>query len=64
VRAARSPATRPCGVPRGNVQTLDEIFDAQYPYQKEMCHTVCNCRDFKNSVSHNRPFQPLSPPSP
>jgi hypothetical protein len=29
-----------------------------------MCHTLRNCRDFKHSVGHGRPFQPLPPPSP
>jgi hypothetical protein len=31
---------------------------------KEMRHTLRNCRDFKNSVDHGQPFQPLSPPPP
>jgi hypothetical protein len=29
-----------------------------------MRHTLRNCGDFKNSVGHGRPFQPLSPPPP
>jgi hypothetical protein len=27
-----------------------------------MRHTLRNCRDFKHSVGHDRPFQPLPPP--
>jgi hypothetical protein len=27
-----------------------------------MRHTMRNCRDFENSVEHDRPFQPLLPP--
>jgi hypothetical protein len=29
-----------------------------------MHHTLRNCRDFKHSVGHGRPFQPLPPPPP
>jgi hypothetical protein len=29
-----------------------------------MRHTLQNCRDFKHSVGHGRPFQPLPPPPP
>jgi hypothetical protein len=29
-----------------------------------MRHTLWNCRDFKHSVGHGRPFQPLPPPPP
>src|SRR5690348_17213522 len=29
-----------------------------------MRHTLRNCRDFKHSVGHSRPFQPLPPPPP
>jgi hypothetical protein len=29
-----------------------------------MRHTLRNCRDFKHSVGHGRPFQPLPPPPP
>jgi hypothetical protein len=64
VHATGPPATRPRGAPRGNAWTLDEILDAQCPYHKEMRHTLRNCRDFKNSVSNGRPFQPLPPPPP
>jgi hypothetical protein len=36
----------------------------QCPYHKDMRHTPRNCRDFKHSVGHGRPFQPLPPPPP
>jgi hypothetical protein len=29
-----------------------------------MHHTLRNYKDFKHSVGHNRPFQPLPPPPP
>jgi hypothetical protein len=29
-----------------------------------MRHTLRNCRDFKNSVGHGRPFQSVPPPPP
>jgi hypothetical protein len=29
-----------------------------------MRHTLRNCRDFKHSIVHGRPFQPLPPPPP
>jgi hypothetical protein len=64
VHAAGPPAARACGAPRGGVRTLDEILDAQCPYHKDMSHTLRNCRDFKHSVGHDRPFQPLPPPPP
>jgi hypothetical protein len=43
---------------------LDDILDVQYPYHKDMRHTLWNCRDFKYSVGNGRPFQPLPPPPP
>jgi hypothetical protein len=43
---------------------LDDILNAQCPYHKDMRHTLRNCRDFKHSVGHGRPFQPLPPPPP
>jgi hypothetical protein len=46
------PATRSRGAPHGGVRTLDEILDSLFPYHKEMCHTLRNCRYFKNSVGH------------
>jgi hypothetical protein len=55
-------AARARGTPRRGVRTLDEILDSQCPYHKDMCHTLQNCRDFKHSVGHDRPFQPLPPP--
>jgi hypothetical protein len=58
------PVARARGVPRGGVRTLDEILDAQCPYHKDMRHTLRNYRDFKHSVGHIRPFQPLPPPPP
>jgi hypothetical protein len=64
VHAAGPPASRARGGPRGGERTLDEILDAQFPYHKGMCHTLRNCRDFKHSVGHGRPFQPLPPPPP
>jgi hypothetical protein len=48
----------------GDERTLDDILDAQCPYHKDMRHTLQNCRDFKHSVGHGRPFQPLPPPPP
>jgi hypothetical protein len=57
-RGAGWPSTQP--PPR----TLDDILDAQCPYHKDMCHTLRNCRDFKHSVEHGCPFQPLPPPPP
>jgi hypothetical protein len=64
VHAAGPPATRARGGPRGGERTLDDILDAQCPYHKDMRHTLRNCRDFKHSVGHGRPFQPLPPPPP
>jgi hypothetical protein len=64
VHTAEPPVARACGAPRGGVRTLDEILDAQYPYHKDMCHTLQNCRDFKHSIGHGRQFQPLLPPPP
>jgi hypothetical protein len=29
-----------------------------------MRHTLWHCWDFKNSIGHDRPFQPLPPPPP
>jgi hypothetical protein len=62
VHAAGPPASRARGGPRGGERTLDDILDAQCPYHKDMRHTLLNCRDFKHSVGHGRPFQPLPPP--
>jgi hypothetical protein len=64
VHAAEPPVARARGAPRGGERTLDDILDAQCPYHKDMCHTLWNCRDFKHSVGHGRPFQPLPPPPP
>jgi hypothetical protein len=64
VHAARPPASCARGGPRGGERTLDDILDAQCPYHKDMRHTLRNCRDFKHSVGHGRPFQPLPPPPP
>jgi hypothetical protein len=50
--------------PHGEVRTLDEILDSQCLHYKDMRHTLWNYRDFKNSVGHGRPFQPLPPPPP
>jgi hypothetical protein len=58
------PTTWARGAPRGGVRTLDEILDSQCPYHKVMRHTLWNCKDFKHSVGHDRPFQPLPPPPP
>jgi hypothetical protein len=64
VHTAGPPAARARGAPRGGVRTLDEILDSQCPFHKDMRHTLQNCRDFKHSVGHGRPFQPLPPPPP
>jgi hypothetical protein len=64
VHAAGPPASRAWGGPRGGERTLDDILDAQCSYHKDMLHTLQNCRDFKHSVEHGRPFQPLPPPPP
>jgi hypothetical protein len=64
VHTARPPATRARGAPRGGVRTMDEILNSQCPYHKDMRHTLRNCRDFKHSVGHGQPFQPLLPPPP
>jgi hypothetical protein len=64
VHAAGPPASRARGGPRGGERTLDDILDAQCPYHKDMRHTLRNCRDFKHSIGHGRPFQPLPPPPP
>jgi hypothetical protein len=42
------------------MRSLDEILDDLY--HKEMCHYLCNCREFKNSISHGRPFPELPTP--
>jgi hypothetical protein len=62
VHTAEPPVARARGAPRGKVRTLDEILDAHCPFHKDMRHTLRNCRDFKHSVGHGRPFQPLPPP--
>lgn len=41
---------------------LDEILDGPCSYHKKMCHTLLNCRDFKNLIGHGRPFQVLPLP--
>jgi hypothetical protein len=64
VHTAGPPAARAHVAPRGGVRTLDKNLDSQCPYHKDMQHTLRNCRDFKNSVGHGRPFQPLPPPPP
>jgi hypothetical protein len=64
VHAAGLPATRSHGAPWGGVRTLDEILDSKCPYHKEMRHTLRHCRDFKNSIEHGWPFQPLPRPPP
>jgi hypothetical protein len=64
VHAVGPPVARAQGAPHGGEQTLDDILDAQCPYHKDMCHTLRNCRDFKHSVEHDRPFQPLPRPPP
>jgi hypothetical protein len=64
VHAAGPPVSRARGAPRRGERTLDDILDAQCPYHKNMCHTLWNFRDFKHSVGHGRPFQPLPPPPP
>jgi hypothetical protein len=50
VHTAGPPTARPRGAPRGGVRTQDEILDSQYPYHKNMRHTLWNSRDFKNSI--------------
>jgi hypothetical protein len=64
VHAAGPPAPRAREGPHGGKRTLDDILDAQCPYHKDMRHTLRNYRDFKHSVRHDRPFQPLPPPPP
>jgi hypothetical protein len=64
VHAAGPPASRARGGPRGGEHTLDDILDAQCTYHKDMRHTLWNYRDFKHSIGHGRPFQPLPPPPP
>jgi hypothetical protein len=64
VHVTGPPVARAHGAPCGGEQILDEILDAQCPYHKDMRHTPRNCRDFKHSVGHGRPFQPLPPPPP
>jgi hypothetical protein len=58
------PAARARGAPHEGVRTLDKILDSQCLYHKDMRHTLWNCRDFKHSIGHGRPFQPLPPPPP
>jgi hypothetical protein len=62
VHTAGPPAARARRAPYGGVQTLDEILDFQCPYHKDKRHNLWNCRDFKNSIGHDRPLQPLPPP--
>jgi hypothetical protein len=64
VHVAGPPASHARGGPRGGKRMLHDILDAQCPYHKDMRHTLRNCRDFKHSVGHDRPFQPLPPPPP
>jgi hypothetical protein len=56
VHAAGPPGSRARGGLRGGEHTLDDILDTQCPYHKDMRHTLRNCRDFKHSVGHDRPF--------
>jgi hypothetical protein len=64
VHIAGPPTTQARGAPHGGVRTLDEILNSQCAYHKDMRHTLRNYRDFKNSIGHGRPFQPLPPPLP
>jgi hypothetical protein len=64
VHAAGPPVARARGAPHRGERTLDDILDAQCPYHKDMHHTLRNYRDFKHSIGHGRPFQPLPPPPP
>jgi hypothetical protein len=64
VHTAGPPTARARGAPHGRVRTLDEILDSQCTYHKDMRHTLWNCRDFKHSIGHGRPFQPLPLPLP
>jgi hypothetical protein len=52
VHAARPPVSRARGAPRGGERTLDDIFDTQCPYHKDMRHTLLNCRYFKHSIGN------------
>jgi hypothetical protein len=52
VHAARPPASRARGAPRGGERTLDDILDIQCSYHKDMRHTLWNYRDFKHSVGN------------
>jgi hypothetical protein len=63
VHTAGPPVARARSAPRGEVRTLGEILDAQCLYHKAMRYTLRNCREFKHSVGHGRPFQPLPPPT-
>jgi hypothetical protein len=56
VHAAGQPVARARGAPRGGERTLDDILNAQCLYHKDMRHTLRNCRNFKHSVGHGRPF--------
>jgi hypothetical protein len=58
------PAVQARDAPLGGVQTVDKILDSKCSYHKDMQHTMRNCKDFKNSVGHDQPFQPLPPPPP
>jgi hypothetical protein len=64
VHAAGPPVAQARGTPRGGERTLDDILNAWCPYHKDMRHTLRKCRDYKDSVGHGRPFQPLPPPPP
>jgi hypothetical protein len=56
VHAARPPVSHARGAPHGRERTVYDILDAQCSYQKDMRHTLRNCRDFKHSIGNGRPF--------
>jgi hypothetical protein len=64
VHTTGPPVAQAHGTPREGIRTLDEILDAQCLYHKDMRHTLRNYKEFKYSVGHGRPFQPLPPPPP
>jgi hypothetical protein len=47
------PHARARGAPHGNnTRMLEKILDGMCPYHKEMCYTLLNRWDFKNSIGH------------